>query len=83
MGKSRTESEQFVDFCFELIASGPVVQSLVSLTMSLRRQLVKYMLTAYENLLLILLEICENLIHKILAFFPTKITALLFVIFTL
>ena len=31
---------------------GPVVQSIVSLTMSLRRQLVKYMWTTLSNMLL-------------------------------
>ena len=35
---------------------GPVVQSIVSLTMSLRRQLVKYMLTTYANTSLFLLK---------------------------
>ena len=39
---------------------GPVVQSIVSLTTSLRRQLVKYMPSKLSNTLLFLLEKCEN-----------------------
>ena len=35
---------------------GPVVQSIVSLTMSLRRRFVKYMLTTLSNSLLFLLK---------------------------
>ena len=42
---------------------GPVVQSIISLTMSLRRQLVKYMWTKLSNTLLLLLKKCENLLH--------------------
>ena len=38
-------------------------QSIVSLTMSLRCQFVKYMLNASANTLSFLLEKCENLLH--------------------
>ena len=41
---------------------GPVVQSIVSLTTSLRRQLVKYMWTTYQICYYFLLEKCENLL---------------------
>ena len=57
---------------------GPVVQSIVSLTMSLRRQLVKNMLTTYANTSLFLLEKCVNLLHcKRSHIFPTKIASYL------
>ena len=46
---------------------GPVVQSIVSLTTSLRRQLVKYMPTKLSNTLLFLLTKCDSHI-----FFSTK-----------
>ena len=43
---------------------GPVVQSIVSLTTSLRRLLIKYMLTIYKQIHCnFLLEKCENLLH--------------------
>ena len=42
---------------------GPVVQSIVSLTTSLRRQLIKYMPTKLSNTLLFLLGKCENLLQ--------------------
>ena len=42
---------------------GPVVQSIVSLTMSLRRHFVKYMPTKLSNTLLFFVEKCENLLH--------------------
>ena len=45
---------------------GPVVQSIVSLTTSFRRQLVKYMWTTLSNILLFLLEKCENHFHNFL-----------------
>ena len=47
-----------------LKVQGLLVQSIVSLTMSLRRQLVKYMPTTLSNKLLFLLEKCENLNAK-------------------
>ena len=54
------------------IDQGPVVESIVSLTMSLRHQLVKYMLTTLSNTLLFVSEKCKNLLH--LTFFQQKIT---------
>ena len=60
---------------------GPVVQSIVSLTSSLRRQLVKYMPTTNQNPLLFFVGKCENLLHKILTFFQQK--SCVFVIFML
>ena len=59
---------------------GLVVQSIVSLTTSLSRQFVKYMLTILSNPLLFLLKKCENLLQckKILTFFPTKIAVYLY-----
>ena len=58
---------------------GPVVQSIVSLTTSLRRQLVKYMPTKLSNTLLFFVGKCENLfaLQKILTFFQQKITVYL------
>ena len=59
---------------------GPVVQSIVSLTTSLRGYLVKYIPTTLSNSLLFLLEKCENLllcIAKDSHIFPTKITVYL------
>ena len=52
---------------------GPVVQSIVSLTTSLIRQFIKYVLTTLSNplLLFFLLKKCENLLHT---FFQQKIT---------
>ena len=41
----------------------PVVQSIVSLTTSLRGHLVKYIPTTLSNTLLFLLAKCENLLH--------------------
>ena len=69
---------------------GPVVQSIVSLTMSLRRQLIKYMLTTYANTSLFLLEKYENLLQYVRIFctakdyhiFPTKNDSG-FIVFTL
>ena len=60
---------------------GQVVQCIVSLTTSLSRQLIKYMLTTLSNPLLFLLKKCENLLQckrfsqlqKILTFFQQKI----------
>ena len=52
----------------------PVVQSIVSLTTSGRRQLVKYMWLTLSITLLFLLEKCEN---HLLTFFNEKITAYL------
>ena len=46
---------------------GPVVQSIVSLTKSLRHQLVKYMWTTLSNALLFFVAV-----QKILTFFSTK-----------
>ena len=61
---------------------GPVAQSIVNLTMSLRRQLVKYMPTELSNTLFFLLEKCENLFTaKDSHIFPTKNNSV-FVIFT-
>ena len=59
---------------------GPVVQSIVSLTSSLRGQLVKCFMTLLPNTLIFLPEKCEKLLHctalqKLLAFFSTKILA--------
>ena len=52
---------------------GRVVQSIVSLTASLRRQLVKYMWTLLSNTLLFLLEKCENFLQcKIFSHFFNK-----------
>ena len=60
-------------FFYCLVHQGPVVQSIVSLTTSLRRQLVKYMPTKLSNTLLFLLEKCENLLHsKIFSHFFNK-----------
>ena len=42
--------------CLQSNQLGPVVQSIVSLTTSLRRQLVKYMLTKSSNTLLFFVE---------------------------
>ena len=42
-----------------------VVQGIVSLTTSLRLQLVKYLRTTLSNTLFFLLEICENFASKI------------------
>ena len=42
---------------------GPVVQSIVSLTTSLWRHLVKYMLITFANRMLVLLDKCENLLQ--------------------
>ena len=55
---------------------GPVVQSIVSLTTSLRRQLVKYMPTKLSNPLLFFVEkMSESFaVQKILTFFQQKIT---------
>ena len=67
---------------------GPVVQSIVSLTSSLRRQLVKYMPTTLSNTLLFFVRknvriFCNTIIFcwknvrifcKILTFFQQKIT---------
>ena len=60
-------------------SQGPVVQSIVNLTTSLRRQLVKYMPTKVSNQLLFLLKKCEN--AKDSHIFPTKNNSG-FVIFT-
>ena len=54
---------------------GPVVQSIVSLTMSLRRQFDKSMQTTLSNTLLFFVDKCENRI------FTTKNNRV-FVIFT-
>ena len=50
---------------------GPVVQSIVSLTMSLRRQLLKYLLNTYANISLFFVgKMCESFaLQKILTFF--------------
>ena len=55
---------------------GPVVQSIVSLTTSLRRHFVKYMLTTLSNPLSFFVEkMCESFaVQKILTFFQQKIT---------
>ena len=46
------------------VYQGPVVQSIVSLTTSLRRQLVKYMPTALLKTLIFFVEKkCENILH--------------------
>ena len=50
----------FHDF---LVYLGQVVQSIVSLTKSLRRQFVRYMLTILSNPLFFLLKKCENLLQ--------------------
>ena len=42
---------------------GPVVQSIVSLTSSLRGQLVKCFKNLYPNTLIFLLKKCEKLLH--------------------
>ena len=47
-----------VNFGCEIV--GPIVQNIVSLMTSLRRQLVKYMPTTFSNALLVLLENCET-----------------------
>ena len=61
---------------------GPVVQSIVSLTTSLRRQLVKYMPLNYQIHCYFLLEKCENLLHcKGFSLFSTNNNSV-FVIFT-
>ena len=54
---------------------GPVVQSIVSLTTSLRRQLVKYMPTKLSNTLLFFVgNMSESFaLQKILTFFQQKI----------
>ena len=44
-------------------SQGQVVQSIVSLSMSLRCQFVKYMPTTLSNPLLFFVEKCENLLH--------------------
>ena len=62
--------------CF-LEHQGPVVQSIVSLTTSLRCQLVKYMPTKLSNTLLFLLEKCAKDSH----IFSTKNNSV-FVIYT-
>ena len=51
---------------------GPVVQSIVSLSMLLNRQLVKYKLNTYANTPLFFVGKCENL-----TFFQQKITVYL------
>ena len=43
-----------------IVNQGPVVQSIVSLTTSLRRHFVKYMPTTLSNPLLFMLKKCEN-----------------------
>ena len=48
---------------FNFIVQGPVVQSIVSLTKSLRGHLVKCIPTTLSNTLLFLLKKCENLLH--------------------
>ena len=50
---------------------GPVAQSIVSLTMSLIRQFVKYMLTTYANTSLFFLK-NVRILQKILTFFQQK-----------
>ena len=45
------------------VYQGPVVQSIVSLTTSLWRHSVKYMLITFANTMLFLLEKCENLLQ--------------------
>ena len=49
-----------------------VVQSIVSLTTSLRGHLVKYIPTTLSNTLLFFVGKMENRLQKILTFFPTK-----------
>ena len=58
---------------------GPVVQSIVSLTMSLRRELVKYMPTILSKTLLCFVgKMWDSFaLQKILTFFQQKITVLL------
>ena len=61
---------------------GPVVQSIVSLTTALRRQLLKYVYPNYiiRYAVIFVEKKCENLLHslqKILTFFSTKITSYL------
>ena len=64
-----------LNFFIEIDYQGPVVQSIVNLTKSLKHQLIKYnMLTTLSNILLFLVEKkCENLIAKDSHIFPTKI----------
>ena len=58
---------------FALQDQGPVVQSIVSLTSSLRGQLVKCFMTLLPNTLIFLLKKCEKLLHcKSFSHFPTK-----------
>ena len=49
----------------------PFFQSIINLTLSLRHQLIKYMLTTLLNTVLFLLEICENLLQRF-SHFPNK-----------
>ena len=60
----------------DLTYQGPVVQSIVILTTSLRRHFVKYMPTTLSNPLLFLLKKCENLLQckRFSHFFQQKIT---------
>ena len=54
---------------------GPVVQSIVSPTTSLRHQLVKYMPTTLSNTLLFFVgKMLESFAVQILTFFQQKIT---------
>ena len=56
---------------------GPVVQSIVSLTISLRHKFVKQISAKVTNTLLFLSKKYENPLHLILIFFSTKITVYL------
>ena len=69
-----------IDFGNPLVDKGPVLQSIVSLTTSLRRQLVKYMLATLSNTLLFFVEkvriFCSAKDSHI---FPTKINSVLII----
>ena len=72
------------------VDQGPIVQSIVSLTNSLRDQLVKCFTTLYPNILIFLLTKSGKLLHcslftalqKLLTFFQHKLLACFRIILT-
>ena len=65
---------------FYIVVQGPAVQSVVSLTSSLRGQLVKCFATSLPNTIIFFVEIMAEafaLLQKLLLFFSTKILAYL------
>ena len=67
------------NFCDILFASqGPVVQSIVSLTSSLKGQLIKCFTTLYPNISIVFVELMREAfaLQKLLTFFQQKILAI-------